>query len=59
MVVHATANCNGDLGQSLHLAAKTISLSPCHHILRLEIQAAALASLYLGHLHSIFPNSGL
>lgn len=57
--MHATANCNGDLGQSLHLAAKTISLSPCHHILRLEIQAAALASLYLGHLHSIFPNSGL
>lgn len=58
---HAFANCNGDLGQSLHLAAKAIALSPGYNIFFLEIQAVALASTndylcacYHGHLHSIF-----
>ena len=42
--MHAVANCNGDLRQSLHLAAKAIGLSPGCDILYLEIQAVALAS---------------
>lgn len=63
---HAIANCNEDLGQSLHLAAKAIALSPDYGIFSLEIQAVALASTndhlcacYHRHLHSIFPNLGL
>lgn len=57
--MHATANCNGYLDSLCTLQQKQLVLVPGCDILSLEIQAVALASLYLGHLHSIFPNSGL
>ena len=44
--MHAIANCSRDLGQSSHLAAKAVALSPGCKTLCWKIQAVALASTY-------------